>query len=124
MQCILKVNVGDKAESGVLVVDFNILFYLKNNRYFLWNRSMITLGASCVPCMKMTASLTNLNVHGMDQTGKPSFCPPLSSFIIAKELPYDVEQSESKVLHMVVFHIDLHSHVSVFRWIKGGWIVV
>lgn len=59
----------------------------------------------------MTASLTNLNVHGMDQTGEPSFCPSLSSFIIAKELPYDVEQSESKVLHMVIFHISLHCHV-------------
>lgn len=74
--------------------------------------------------MKMTASLTNLNVHGMDQTGEPSFCPSLSSFIIAKELPYDVEQSESKVLHMVIFHINLHCHVSVFRWIRGVWILV
>ena len=81
MQHILKVNVGDKAESGGLVVEVYILFYLKNNNsYFLGNRSMITLGASCVPSMKMTASLTSLNVHGMDQTGNPPLCPSLSSF--------------------------------------------
>lgn len=33
---------------------------------------MITLEASYVPSMKTTASLTSLNVHGMDQTGNQS----------------------------------------------------
>lgn len=35
MQHILKVNVGDKAESEGLVVEFHIFFDFKNNSYFL-----------------------------------------------------------------------------------------
>lgn len=33
---------------------------------------------------------------------------------LAKELPYDGEQSESKALHVVIFHINLHLRTSVF----------
>jgi len=71
--------------------------------------------------MKMTASLTSLNVRGMDQTGNPSVCPSLSSFSRRAPIWWG---SEHKMFCMVIFHISLHLHTSAFRLVKGVWVLV
>lgn len=73
--------------------------------------------------MKTTASLTSLNVHGMDQTGNLSLCPSLSWFSKRGTL-HKVDHSESKVLCMVILHINFHLCMLVLRLIKGAWLLV
>lgn len=73
---------------------------------------MITLEASYVPSMKTTASLTSLNVHGMDQTGNQSIL--LSITVLMQQKTSHMMRSKLKVVtHGYFPHQCTESHASV-----------